>query len=48
MKQFRVICDDLISDWFYCKDFTIKTMNNLATKFNQQYHNWNIEYREVV
>ena len=46
MKQFRVICEDLISDWFYCKDFTIEVMNNLRKIFNK-YGEWNIEYREM-
>ena len=46
MKQFRVICENLISDWFYCKDFTIETMQHLATRFNK-YGEWHLEYKEV-
>ena len=49
MKQFRVVCgfnDGLKSDWFYCKDFTIETMQHLATRFNK-YGEWHLEYKEV-
>lgn len=46
MTQFRIICKTIKSDWFYCKDFTIETMNNLAIIFNK-YDEWNIEYREA-
>lgn len=46
-KQFRVVCEnDIISDWFYCKDFTIDLIQLLAKRFND-YGDWYLEFKEV-
>lgn len=45
MKEFRIVCNNIKSDWFKCEDFKVSTMNHLAELL--KYDNYYIEYREA-